>query len=890
MDKIYILDAVNFLFRSYYAIAPMTNERGDSTNALYGFIRSIEKIQKDFEPTHMVAVFDGPDNKRSRQAVYAEYKMNRKQAPEDLFPQFEWAYEFCEKKRIPVLCVDGIEADDTIASVALWAASKQASVYICSSDKDLFQLVCDKIHVLLPHKNNALVDEKKVEEIYGVPPHQMLDLLAIMGDTSDNIPGLEGFGPKTASSLLQKFKTLDYILEHPHEVPGKKKQQILVEQKQKALMSRELATLKTDVVFPKNNAFFRINPPNKEELIDFYKEMKFLSLLKSFAPEEVEKKISIKAPKTISYTLINDEQGFNELLFSLSKAKEIAIDTETTSLHPLTAQLVGVGFCIEEGVAWYVPLNGSISPKLILTKLKPLLENPKQSFIGHNIKYDYHVFQNYGITIQNISFDTMLASYLLTPQNRRHNLDLLTLELFGKQKTSIKELIGDKKKQKSMMEVDLLQIKEYCCQDVDYTFRLKALFEKQLTERRLISILKTIEIPLIFTLARMERHGIYLCTKKLQEMTVSLNALIQTIEQQIYKEVGEEFNLNSPKQLSEILYQRLNLTPPARKKTEYSTGAKVLEMLAEEHAVVSKILQYRGLEKLRSTYLESLPNQVNLSTKRIHCTFNQSVAATGRLSCQDPNLQNIPVRTKEGRKIREGFKPQQENWVYVSADYTQIELRLLAHFSEDPTLMRAFQENQDIHTYTASLVFDIPKEQITKNMRAQAKAVNFGILYGQGPFGLSQEVGISMKEASLFIKKYFERYPKVSEYIELCKQTASKTKMTKTLMGRQRPIEEITSKNPVLKAAAERLAVNTPLQGTQADLIKMAMIEIDQIIQEKNLQGFMILQIHDELIFEVPREEIPLFQTFVKEKMETIFPLKVPLIVDIEIGKNWAEC
>jgi len=892
MKKLYIVDAVNYLFRSYYAIGPMTNDKGESTGALYGFIRSMQKIQKDFETKNMIAVFDGPDNKSSRQAVYAQYKMNRKGAPEDLFSQFEWAYEYCDLAGIPTICVEGVEADDTIASITGWAKESGYETYICSSDKDLFQLVSDQTFMLLAHKNNTVVDSRKVEEIYGVEPSQMLDFLAIMGDTSDNIPGLSGFGPKTAASLLKQFKTLDYILEHPTEVSGKKKQQTLIEQKDIALMSRKLATLDTSVVVPEEASSYEIKEKNIESLISFFREMKFTTLLKELGLlEEALPITTVEEPKEIKYNLVQTEQDLNELVLLLSQAKEICVDTETTSLNILQASLVGIGFATEPGLAWYVPLNSLLPKEQILDSLKTIFDNDEISFFGHNIKYDYHILQKYNLNIKNISFDTMIASYLLTPQNRKHGLDHLSLEILGKHKIPIKSLIKEGKKQISMNEVDILSIKEYCSEDVDYTYRLKNHFEKQLENTSLNSILKEIEIPLIFVLARMERRGIYLDSSKLSEMQKSLLAQIQTIKNQIFEEVGSEFNLNSPKQLSEVLYTRLGLSPPrARKKTEYSTGAKILEMLADENAAVSKILEYRELEKLRSTYVEALPGQIEPDTNRIHCTFNQSVAATGRLSCQAPNLQNIPVRSNEGRKIRLGFKPQKENWSYLSADYSQIELRLLAHFSEDPELIKAFKDKKDIHLHTAAAVFNVPLSEVTKDMRYQAKAVNFGILYGQGPFGLSQEIGISMRDASNFIKAYFARHPKVSQYISDCKKFVKEKKYATTLIGRKRPIQEIDNKNQIIRAAAERLAVNTPLQGTSADLIKIAMIQIDKEIQQQKLSGYMILQVHDELIFELPNEELPIFEKLVKKIMESSLTLKVPLLVDVKIGKNWAEC
>lgn len=883
MDQIYILDAVNYLFRAYYAIGPMTNDKGQSTSALYGFIRSVHKVIKEFNPSHLVCVFDGPDSTKSRLEVFSEYKMHRKGAPEDLFPQFIWAYQYCEMAGIPALVIENVEADDTMASIAVWAKKEEAKSFLCTSDKDLCQLVCDHIFVLNIHKNNLLMDKEKVEELFGVTPSQMLDLLAMMGDSSDNIPGLPGIGPKTAASLLQQFGSLDFILENIDKLKGKK-QQIFTEEKEKALMSRELATLQYNVDIPRDSSFYKLKDPDLPSLSTFFQKMKFFSLLKEFNIITEEKVVEKH------YALVDDEKSLNLLLDGLSKKEEICLDTETTSVNPMRATLVGIGLSDHEGYGAYIPFNGSLPYEFLIQKLKSFLEDPNLKFFGHNIKYDYHVLSNHGIHLSNLSFDTILASYLLNPQNRRHNLDLLVLEHYQMEKTPIKHLIGAGKAQKSMLEVPLSDIKNYCCEDVDFTTRLKNLFAKKLHEKELDQTFYEIEVPLIKVLAKMERRGIYLDTKKLQAMSQALEQRIKILADQIHQEAGVIFNLNSPKQLSEVLYQRLGLKPPTRKKSEYSTDAKVLEMLAEENIVASKVLQYRGLEKLRSTYVSALPKQINPATGRIHPTFNQSVTATGRLSCQDPNLQNIPIRSEEGKKIREGFIPQKEGWVYLSADYSQIELRLLAHLSEDPELIKAFLHDEDIHAYTASLIFQIPIDQITPEMRSQAKTVNFGILYGQTAYGLSQELQIPHKAAKTFIDTYFQRYPNVLGYLEQSKEKARKEGTAFTIFNRQRPIPEMHSKNPHIKAAAERLAINTPLQGSAADIIKMAMIKIDQEVSKKDLTGFMILQIHDELMFELPEDEVDNFYSLVKEGMEKVVNLKVPLTVDISIGKNWAEC
>jgi DNA polymerase-1 len=878
MNKIYIIDAINFLFRSYYGIGPMTNDSGGSTSALFGFIRSVQKIFKDFSPEHVVCVFDGFDNKKSRREVYADYKAHRKGAPEDLFPQFELALEYCRLAGISTLQLEGVEADDTMATVAVWAAKQGATAYLCTSDKDMMQLVGSNIFMLHAHKDNFLVDEKRVEEIFGVPPSQMLDLLAIMGDASDNIPGLEGFGAKTAATLLKEFGSLDALLAHPELVKGAKKQEILRTQKEIALMSRQLATLDLNLQVPREAEFYRLDAPQREALISFFQSMKFSSLIRDLGEDPLTIATAEQKLVETNYILVDTEVALEQLLSALSKHSQVCIDTETDSLEPLEAKLVGIGFSVEPGNGWYVPFKNQ-------KQLIDFLNKTECAFYGHNVKYDWHVLKNIDIELKHICFDTLLASYILQPQNRRHNLDELALEKFQKIKIPIEELLGKGKSARTMFEVPVEQVSAYCCEDVDYTCRLKELFEAELKEKKLKDLFYTVELPLLTILAHMERTGIYVDVAEMNALGQLLNFDLHDLKMKVFSAVGEEFNLNSPKQLSHILYETLAIPS----KTT-STAADVLEELAPDYPIVQTILEYRGLEKLRSTYAESLPQMVNSTTGRIHCTFNQSVAATGRLSCQDPNLQNIPVRSKQGLAIRACFKPQKPNWSFVGADYSQIELRLLAHFSEDPELMKAFNQNEDIHAYTASLVFGVPLAAVEPEMRAQAKTVNFGILYGQGPFGLSKQLGISMRDASSFIKTYFERYPKVSAYLETSREQARKTGMSVTLTGRQRPIPDLQNKNAMIRSAAERLAVNTPLQGTAADLIKMAMIEIDKEIKVRALKGHMILQIHDELIFEVPDDEVDLFKLLAKEKMEGVFQLKVPLVVDIAVGKNWAEC
>ena len=590
------------------------------------------------------------------------------------------------------------------------------------------------------------------------------------------------------------------------------------------------------------------------------------------------------------YQLVDDEQALVELLQFLSTQSEICFDTETSDIRPMQAELVGLGLGVSKGQAWYIPVNGQLGLQRVLQAVKPLFENPRIGFYGHNVKYDLHVLARYQIEVANIAFDTMVASYLLNSHNRQHSLDALSLEYFGKVKIATGELLGKGKQAVTMREVPIPNVCRYCCEDVDYTCRLKAALELQLKERGLEKLFYELELPLIKVLAKMERHGIFVEIEYLKNMALSLQRQLDLITAEIYGMAGEEFNLNSPKQLSHVLQDKLHIVLPKKTATGFSTNAEILEDLKDRYPIAEKILEYRTLEKLRTTYVENLPNEVNPATHRIHCTFNQSVAATGRLSCQDPNLQNIPIRTEVGRAIREAFRPQQKGWVYLAADYSQIELRLLAHFSEDPVLLKAFRHNEDIHISTAAAIFNIPIDQVTSELRHYAKAVNFGIIYGQQAYGLSKELKIDHKTAAEFIEKYFQRYQKVKEYIEECHAATHRSGKAVTYLGRERLIPEIHSKNRQLRTLAERLAINTPLQGTTADLIKVAMLAIDRKISEQHLKGYLILQIHDELIFEIPAEEASAFERLVRDSMESVFQLKIPLVVDITLGKNWKEC
>ncbi len=893
MKDIYIIDASGYIYRSYFAIKNITNAKGESTNALFGFIRSVSKLIADFQPTHIVAVFDGPQSIKAREAIYSEYKAHRPGMPDDLLYQIQWARDYCVLRGIPMLNVPDVEADDTMGTIAVWATQQEGKkAYLCTSDKDMCQLVNDKIFILNTFKENLIMGAKEVEEAFGVPPSKMIDFLAITGDTSDNIPGLPGFGPKTAASLLQQMGSLEYILSHPQEVPGQKKQETIVQEAETARMSKRLVTVITDVGIPQEESFYQLKALDKEKIKEFYASKNFNSLIKELEKEKVAGEATVEKPRDVSveYILVDDEESLKKLVSELSQQKEICFDTETTAIQPLKSELVGIGLGYQPGKAWYIPVNGHLGLEKVIQTLKPLFENPRIGFYGHNVKYDLHVLSLYGIRAVHICFDTILASYLLNSHSRQHSLDTLALEYFGKVKIAISELIGKGKKIISMQDVPIEQVCTYCCEDVDYTCCIKEILEKQLKERNLYHLLTNIELPLTKVLVEMENKGIFLDKAFLESFAVRLNLQLRIIEKEIYAMAGEEFNLNSPKQMSEILFIKLGIHPPKKTATGHSTSAEVLEYLQYQYPIASKIMEYRMLEKLRSTYVESLPFEVNPKTQRIHSTFNQSVAATGRLSSQDPNLQNIPVRSEWGIQIRQAFRPEKEGWSFLAADYSQIELRLLAHLSNDPNLIDAFNNNEDIHARTAAAIFNVPIEQVTKELRYQAKAVNFGVVYGQGPFGLSQALGIDLKDAKLFIDMYFKQYSKVREYIEFCKEAARKSGKAVTLTGRERLIPEINSKNMQIRAAAERLAINTPLQGTAADLIKLAMIQIQEKLHKERKIGYMILQIHDELIFEIPDFEIITVEPLVRKIMENVFKLKIPLIVDISIGKNWKEC
>lgn len=875
MKKLYIIDASGVIYRAYFAIRGMTNDEGKSTNALYGFIRSLLKLFKDVHPEHCIAVFDGPHNSRTREEIYPAYKGHRAAMPPDLIYQMAWAREFCRLYGISILDVEGVEADDTMASVAVWAASLGCHSYLCSSDKDLYQLVNDQISILDMYKENLVYTAKEVEEKFGLPPSLIADYLSLLGDASDNIPGVPGIGVKSAVELLKEFGSLDILLANLDKISAKKRQETLKNHQADAILSKKLVTLDTAIDFPHEEAFCLMKPLLLDELKAFFASMKFHSLIKELAENTASEP---QASSLCRYHLVDGD--LQPLIELLKKQKTVALTTKTTSLDQMQGELVGIGFSYSPEEAWYIPYNEKNS-----SALKELFSSDI-GFYGHNIKFDAHVLSNAGMPIKNIVFDTLLASFILNSHSRKHTLEHLLLEHFNIVKTSLTPLLGKGKSQITLAQLPVDKLMPFVCEDADYIVRLKALLEPELEKRGLHLLYYDLELPLLSVLFKIEQAGIFLDVPRLQTFGEWLNIEIKKISADIFAETGEEFNLNSPLQISKILFEKMGLKAPRGT----STSADVLEELAVEYPIAKKIQDYRGVEKLRSTYVDALPLTVNPKTHRIHCTFNQSVAATGRLSCQDPNLQNIPIRSEIGLSIRESFRPQKEGWSFIAADYSQIELRLLAHLSEDPVLLEAFQSGEDIHAHTASAVFHVPLDQVTKEMRSRAKAVNFGVIYGQGAYGLSQALGISQKESAEFISMYFQQYPKVKAFLEGCKDFARVNGKAVTITGRERLIPEILSQNIQIRNAAERLAVNTPFQGSAADVIKKAMLDIEKFLDQNPHEGFMILQIHDELIFEVPDHEIDFFKHLIKEKMEQVITLKVPLIVDIGVGKNWKEC
>lgn len=873
-----IIDSSGLIYRNYFAIRGLSTKSGESTGALFGFIRSILKLRQMFMSEHIVSVFDGPDNKRARLALYPEYKAHRKPTPPDLIKQIEEAKRFCSLIGLPMLSIAGVEADDTIATLTKKALEAGKEVTICSADKDLMQLIDTNVKIIDPMHDFDVIDEKKAEEKWGLPPKKLADYLALIGDASDNIPGVSGLGPKGALQLLQTYGSLEGVLNNAENITGKRGETIRNEI-EIARLSRKLVSLieDVDVPFDENTYLWKSTP--LDPLNDFYREKEFFSLMSGE---------DIKTPPSSTLHLIVKPDECTQGLKQLTEKDPICVDCETTSLDQMSADLVGCGLGIDPKDVYYIPANAEMHKEAILHFLKEALDN--RPLIGHNLKYDLHILKRYGVTHLTPYFDTLLASYLLNAHERRHGLDILAKRYFNKDMIPIESLIGSGKNTQTIDKAPIEDVARYCGDDVEYTLRLYKELHIELQKRGLERLFFDIEMPIVPILQKMETNGVYINTQDIHVLLNEVQKELSQLEDEIHLLAGHPFTITSPKQLSAVLFEELKLPKGRKTQTSYSTSSDILEGLVDKHPIATKLLSFRSLEKLRSTYLEVLPGMVNPTTGRVHAHFNQTGTATGRLSCTDPNLQNIPIRTELGKKIRKSIQAQKPGWKLLSADYSQIELRILAHMCCDPNLLKAFQEGLDVHKATAAELFGVSLEMVTEEMRRKAKAVNFGVIYGQQAYGLAQQLQIPVAEAQHFINHYFQQYKHIHGFVEELKEKARKTGRAQTLTNRERILPDISNSNFTIRSAQERLAINTPFQGTAADIIKMAMIAVDRWMAKQKTQGVMILQIHDELLFEIPDDEVHLFETEIPKLMSGVMELKVPLVVDVAVGKNWGEC
>ncbi len=889
-----MIDGSALAYRSYFAFIrnPLINSKGENTSAIYGFTNSLLRLLTRDKPEYLAVVFDSR-RPTFRHKAYPPYKATRQKMPEDMAPQLPRIIEVLDAMSLPVLEMPGYEADDIVGSLAKRFASEGVEIYLVSGDKDFYQLVGPSVkfyNLRTTGKEEVeVLDEKGVEERFGVPPNKVVDVLALMGDSSDNIPGVPKVGEKTAVQLIKEFGSLEEVWRHSEEIKREAIRKSIQENRDLALLSQRLVTIDCHVPLELSLDEIKIKGIKRDELIELFKELEFTSLLQEFHLGQIQEESR--------YTVIKSLQALRNLIGMLRQVESFALDLETTGTNPLLAEVVGFSFAAREREAFYLPAAPPHAPSAlgeILSHLKPLLEDEGVKKCGHNIKYDMLVLSNYGVELRGVDFDTMVASYLLNPSRRQHNLDVVSLEYLNYQKIALKSLIGKWKKQISKSEVPLDKIFPYACEDADITLRLRNLLQQKLVETGTWKLFTEVEVPLISVLAEMERQGVALDLELLKGMSLRLEAELQQIAHNVYVLAGEEFNINSTQQLGKILFEKLKVHKEMgirrvkRTKTGYATNSDVLESMGE-HPLVRNLLEYRQLSKLKSTYVDALPQLVNPRTGRVHTSFNQTVTATGRLSSSDPNLQNIPIRSEIGRQIRKAFIPSDKSRLLLSADYSQIELRIMAHLSEDETLIQSFISDEDVHRRTASLVFEVPPEKVTYEMRSKAKSINFGIIYGMGPFRLSKEVGISVEDARQFIESYFQKYPKVQQYIVNCIAEAKDLGYVTTLMNRRRLLPELHSANQGIRAAAENIAINTPIQGSAADLIKVAMIRISRGLKRRGWQTKMLLQVHDELVFEVPEEELEEVKGYIKEEMEGGCQLRVPIKVAISTGKSWYE-
>ncbi|HAT1771590.1 TPA: DNA polymerase I [Legionella pneumophila] len=888
-----LIDGSSYFFRAFHALPPLTNSKGQPTGAIYGVANMIKKIIKDYQPEEIAVVFDAK-GKTFRDEWYPEYKAHRPPMPQELSSQFQPLIQLLQAMGLPLLIIDGVEADDVIGTLAKQATEHGIPVVISTSDKDMAQLV-NKHVSLINTMSNYSMDIDGVKEKFGVAPEQIIDYLTLIGDTVDNIPGVEKCGPKTAVKWLTEYQTLDNLIAHANEIGGKIGEYLRASIPHLPL-SKRLVTIKTDLDLPLNLNQLMPTPADNEQLIKLTRELEFKSWLKELLQEEENQ----KSPKdrdtdsNKSYEIITTHQQLHHWLNKLEQSKQFCIDTETTNLDVMQAELVGISLAVEEEKASYIPLahtDGStqLVREEVLTALKPILENPAIGKIGQNIKYDYSVLKNYGITLKGITYDTMLESYVLNSGAGRHDMDSLALKYLGYKTISYEDVAGKGAKQLRFDQIPVEKAGIYAAEDADITLQLHHKLYPMLDES-LRKVLHDIEMPLVTVLADMEMHGVLIDPIILEKHGSRLKEQMKSLENEAVQLAGKAFNLNSPKQLQEILFDEQKLPVVAKTPTgQPSTAESVLQELAFDYRLPAVILEYRSLSKLVSTYIDALPKRINPKTHRVHTSYNQAVAATGRLSSSDPNLQNIPIRSEEGRLIRTAFIAP-EGSLIMAADYSQIELRIMAHLSQDDNLLRAFANGWDIHAATASEIFQTNLDAVSKEQRRRAKAVNFGLIYGMSAFGLAKQIGVERQDAQHYIDTYFRRYPKVLEYMERTRKQAHQLGYVETLFGRRLYLPEINSRNLMRQKAAERTAINGPMQGTAADIIKKTMLAVSNWEHsQKNPSAKMIMQVHDELVFEVRQEAVEECRAIIHKLMEQTVKLSVPLVVSIGTGSNWDD-
>jgi DNA polymerase-1 len=885
--RLFLIDGHSLLYRAYYAIRNLTNSQGFPTNAIYGFLSMMKKIQDKENPAYLGIVFDskGPT---IRHKAFKEYKANRKPMPEDLAVQIPVLKKILKALHIPAVEYDKYEADDVLGSLAKKAAGKKIHCVLVSTDKDLYQLVNDSTTLYNPAKE-VHMDKKAVEKHFGVPPSQVVDVLALWGDSSDNIPGVPGVGEKTSKVLLRQFHTLENLIANIDKIPNPQLREKIRKGMDLLRISRQLVTIEKDLDIDLNLKDFSFSNPSYSDLIPLLQELEFSSMLSEFIAKQDRSKTE--------YQAIFSTERLHELVSRIKKLKHVSLDTETDSPSPTRARLVGMSFSVEANQAFYLPLGhdyagvpAQLSKEKVFRILGPALSDPKIKKIGQNIKYDFIVLRREGLDLQGIDLDTMVLSYLLEPNWGKHNLGKLALTYLQKKAIPYEEIAGKGKSQVTMNEVDIEKVVPYACQDADFALALSEQLWPRVKEQELDSVYREFDFPLITILADMETWGVKIDPDKLKDLSDELQESLDRLSRKIFEISGEEFNLNSPSQLAAVLFEKMGLPTSRRtKKTKgFSTSVNVLQDLAQNYPIAQNALEHRQLAKLKSTYADALPLLINPETGRIHTSYNQTVAATGRLSSSDPNLQNIPARGEWGPRFRRAFIPEQGH-LFLSADYSQIELRVLAHLSKDPGLIETFLKDQDIHQETAARVFSGSSELFPEEQRRRAKIINFSIIYGATAFSLARELGASNAEAQAFIDLYYEKYPKVKEYLEKSVTDASASGVAKTLFGRKRQVPQFKQKDRAAQQFGRRIALNTPIQGTAADLMKKAMIDIGKDIKNHGLGAKMILQVHDELVFEVPKAEVEKTEALVKERMENVYPLKVPLKVHLGWGANWAE-